>query len=144
MKTQCQECGSVDLQWHCSIVNNSDVQQGRLRSHDMGVLFFLGCNECSATVQRASGDQIARRLNREITHVEADAEAVNDAARWRAVLRFVGGHYSPATGHGFSVTHLKAIPGANLIEGRVEDHFTNAIDAAIAAQAAAKGASDAS
>lgn len=140
MKTQCQECGSVDLQWHCSIVNNSEVQQGRQRSHDMSVLFFLGCNDCSATVQRASGDQIARRLNRDCTRVEADAEVVNDAARWRAVLRFVGGHYSAATGHGFSVTHLKAIPGANITEGRVEDHFINAIDAAIAAQAAAKGA----
>jgi hypothetical protein len=140
MKTQCQECGSVDLQWHCSIVNNSDVQQGRLRSHDMGVLFFLGCNECSATVQRSSGDQIARRLNRDSTEVEADAEAVNDAARWRTVLSFVGGHYSPATGHGFSVTHLKAVAGADITDGRVEYHFTNAIDACIAAQATAKGA----
>ena len=87
------------------------------------------------TAPRARAEAERQRLAK----VEADAEAVNDAARWRAVLRFVGGHYSPATGHGFSVTHLKAIPGANLIEGRVEDHFTNAIDAAIAAQAAAKG-----
>ena len=142
MKTQCQECGSVDLQWHCSIVNNSEVQQGRQRTHDMSVLFLLACNDCSATVQRASGDQIARRLNRDSTQVEADAEAVNDAARWRTVLRFVGGHYSPATGHGFSVTHLKAVPGADITDGRVEYHFINAIDAAIAAQAAAKGEHD--
>lgn len=56
MKTKCQECGGSDLQWHSTVINTSSVQDGRLRAHDMAVSFFLGCNTCSATVQRATGD----------------------------------------------------------------------------------------
>lgn len=63
MKTKCQECGGQKLRWQATVVNDSDVQEGRLRTHEMGVLFFLGCDDCSATVQRATGDQIARHLN---------------------------------------------------------------------------------
>lgn len=59
-----------------------------------------------------------------------------DAARWRELLRFVGGHYSPTQGVWFSVTHLKAVPGTDITDGRVEDHFTKAVDAAITDRAA--------
>lgn len=65
MKLQCQDCHGLSLQWHSTVINNSDVQDGRLRSHDMGVLFYLGRNDCSATVQHATGDQIAQHLNRD-------------------------------------------------------------------------------
>jgi hypothetical protein len=41
----------------------------------MGVLFFLGCDDCSATVQRASGDQIAKHLNA----AQAAAKGASDA-----------------------------------------------------------------
>jgi hypothetical protein len=59
-----------------------------------------------------------------------------DAARWRELLRFVGGHYSTTQGVWFSVTHLKAVPGTDITDGRVEDHFTKAVDAAITDRAA--------
>lgn len=63
MKLKCHECGGSNLQWHSSVINKSNVQDGRLRAHDMDVLFYVGCNDCSATVQRATGDQIAKHLN---------------------------------------------------------------------------------
>lgn len=35
----------------------------------MDVQFFLGCNDCSATVQVASGDKIAAHLNTELARL---------------------------------------------------------------------------
>ena len=66
MKYTCKECGGENLQWDCTVNNKSDVQDGRLRAHDMDTLFYLGCNDCSAKVTRATGDQIAQKLNREL------------------------------------------------------------------------------
>ena len=90
MKTKCQECGGLDLQWHCTVINNSEVQQGRLRSHDMGVLFYLGCNDCSATVSRASGDQIAQHLCRaEQTATAVVAGPANNMAEMAMLNKLV-------------------------------------------------------
>ena len=61
MTTKCPECGSNQLSWFCHPHNKSDVVDGRLRMHDVGVNFVLGCDECSETVQVVSGDQIAER-----------------------------------------------------------------------------------
>ena len=66
MHTKCPECGSTQLSWFCSTHNKSDVVDGRLRLHDVGVNFVLGCDECSETVQVVSGEKIADRMTREL------------------------------------------------------------------------------
>jgi hypothetical protein len=58
----CPECGSTDTEWHCSQYTNSGVENGRLRLHDIGTRFFLGCNVCSATIRTISGDKLARLM----------------------------------------------------------------------------------
>ena len=70
MTTKCPECGSNQLSWFCHPHNKSDVVDGRLRMHDVGVKFVLGCDECSETVQVVSGDQIAERLTRELVSTQ--------------------------------------------------------------------------
>ena len=66
MPTTCPECGSAQLSWFCSTHNKSDVVDGRLRVHDVGVNFVLGCDECSETVQVVTADKIAERMTREL------------------------------------------------------------------------------
>jgi len=66
MKTQCSNCGGSNLSWFCRTQNRSDVQEGRLRTNDVGVQFVQGCDDCSETLQVVSGDKIAQRLNREL------------------------------------------------------------------------------
>ena len=66
MKNQCTHCGGSNLSWFCSTYIKSDVQQGRLRTNDVGVQFVQGCDDCSGTVHVVSGDKIAQRLNREL------------------------------------------------------------------------------
>jgi hypothetical protein len=71
MKTECTHCGSHNLSWFCKTHNMSDVQEGRLRTNDIGVQFVQGCDDCSETLQVVSGDKIAQRLNRELAAAQA-------------------------------------------------------------------------
>lgn len=64
-QTTCPNCRSNKLAWHCTTTNNSDVQNGRLRLHEVDVLFYIGCDECSETVHVESGNKIAARLNKD-------------------------------------------------------------------------------
>mgnify|MGYP000417962348 CR=1 FL=1 len=59
---KCPECGSEDLEWVCAKRNKGQALDGQLRMNDVGVLFFLGCNECSETVRMIDGDQAAAML----------------------------------------------------------------------------------
>lgn len=61
--TECKECGSTDLTWQTSIVNRSNVQQGRLNTSDVECLFFLGCDHCSETLATISADKVAGLMN---------------------------------------------------------------------------------
>jgi hypothetical protein len=61
--TECKECGSTQLTWQTSIINRSNVQQGRLNTSDVACLFFLGCDECSETLQTISADEVANLMN---------------------------------------------------------------------------------
>lgn len=126
IKTKCQECGGHNLRWQSTVVNNSDVQQGRLRTHEMGVLFFLGCDDCSATVQHATGDQIARHMNDAAPFAEVAEVDARESARYRLLRR--GQHWSVIDGKG------------DVLRG---DELDATIDARLAAQAAAKGSGDA-
>lgn len=61
--TECKECGSSQLTWQNSIVNRSGVQQGRLNTHDVECLFFLGCDECSETLMTIGANKVASLMN---------------------------------------------------------------------------------
>jgi hypothetical protein len=62
-------------------------------------------------------------------------EDAHDAARWRQVLRHVGGQRHPVC-QTFGLVTLKPVSG-NIMQGSVAEHFTKAIDAARAAQGGA-------
>lgn len=59
----CSECGGDQLSWACHPIKLTDVVDGRLRMHEIGVEFYLGCDECSATLDTRTGDEIANILN---------------------------------------------------------------------------------
>ena len=61
--THCRHCGSTELTWANSIVNRSDVQQGRLNTSDVECLFYLGCDTCSETLTVVEADKVADLLN---------------------------------------------------------------------------------
>lgn len=61
--TECKDCGSTHFTWQTSIINRSNVQQGRLNTSDVECLFFLGCDECSETLQTISADKVAILMN---------------------------------------------------------------------------------
>lgn len=60
--SECPECGSKHLTWDCHARNHGGVQDGRIRMNEVGVSFFVGCDECSETVKVVSGDVIAALL----------------------------------------------------------------------------------
>ncbi|HDS1721772.1 hypothetical protein NPS53_09685 [Pseudomonas putida] len=64
--TKCNDCGSTQLTWHASIVNRSQVQQGRLNTHDMDCDFYLGCDNCSETLGVVGADAIAQHLTAQL------------------------------------------------------------------------------
>ena len=62
-KEPCTNCGGYDTTWDYSIENKSGVVDGRLRVHDMVVVFHLGCNECSETIKVINGNTFMAGLN---------------------------------------------------------------------------------
>ena len=51
----CKECGSTDQSWHLG--RRSSIREGRLRTSDVRIFFYLGCNECSETLKIVRDDQ---------------------------------------------------------------------------------------
>lgn len=92
--TECKECGSTHLTWKSSIVNCSDVQQGRLNTRDVECLFVLGCDECSETLMTISADKVAGLMN-------SNAEA--------AALHFTPGQPAPLYAAGILVHQSRLI-----------------------------------
>jgi hypothetical protein len=62
----CGNCGSVKLSWNCTTRNIGGVGDGRLRLSDVSVIFYLGCDECSETVQVRTSDEVVDEMNKEI------------------------------------------------------------------------------
>lgn len=60
---ECTECGSTNLTWQTSILNRSNVQQGRLNTSDVECVFFLGCDHCSETLAMVGADDVAGLMN---------------------------------------------------------------------------------
>ena len=65
IKKFCNECGSDQLLWHSAVVNLSSCQDGRLKLNEVEPMFFLSCENCSETVQRKTGEEIAYFLNKQ-------------------------------------------------------------------------------
>lgn len=62
-KNKCPECGGENLTWDTVNRNKSNVVEGRLRTNEVTVDFFLGCDKCSATLQIVACDGIVAHLN---------------------------------------------------------------------------------
>ena len=74
MNLECPNCGSSNLSWEHSLVNQSGVVDGRLRMHDIGVMFHLGCDDCSETVQPVHVEEVEKLLN--TLHFKAKRKAM--------------------------------------------------------------------
>lgn len=59
----CPNCDGDNFKWHIGKTNNSDVQDGRLRMHDISVIAFLACEECSETLNIIREHSIEEMLN---------------------------------------------------------------------------------
>lgn len=62
--TACKVCGSSQLTWQSSIVNRSNIVQGRLNTNDVECMFFLGCDHCSETLATVTADKVTGLMNR--------------------------------------------------------------------------------
>jgi hypothetical protein len=60
---ECPECGSHLLSWSANPRSRSGVPEGRLRTHEVGCDFVLGCEECSETVRVVDACEIASLLS---------------------------------------------------------------------------------
>lgn len=60
----CPDCGSESLTWNATVINKTGVQDGRLKIHDVSGLFYLGCEDCSATVAQIRADEVAEFLTK--------------------------------------------------------------------------------
>lgn len=87
----CKECGSSHLTWQTSIVNRSDVAQGRLNTRDVECLFFLGCDECSETLTTISADKVAGLMNANVAQSQESFEQTS-AVAWPDVPGWYWAH----------------------------------------------------
>lgn len=65
---QCTGCQGTDLVWEVTTEPTANVPDGRYKANEFRVIFYLGCNECSDTIEvvRANspeGEAMMRRLN---------------------------------------------------------------------------------
>lgn len=74
-RTTCRHCGGTSLTWATSIINRSAVQQGRLNTHDVECVFFLGCDDCSETMNMVDADRVAALLNEQAAERRAATAA---------------------------------------------------------------------
>lgn len=63
MTRTCTNCGSTNLRWGLSKANNSAVMDGRLRMHDISILAYLACEECSEVLQYLAQSEAENLLN---------------------------------------------------------------------------------
>lgn len=63
----CRHCHSWDVTWEVAKTNLSNVQDGRLCMHDVGISFFLACNTCSETLAWATEAEFLDKFNEEFT-----------------------------------------------------------------------------
>ncbi len=60
---ECPHCGTDNTEWDYRMICNSEVPEGRLRTNEVSVIFYVGCNECSETITILRPNQIVNLLN---------------------------------------------------------------------------------
>ena len=56
----CNNCGSSKLRWEYSVRNNSNIVDGCSYMRDMVPFAYLGCEECSETINTCSIEESIR------------------------------------------------------------------------------------
>jgi len=79
-----------------------------------------------------AADKLMDFANALLSH--QSGEDKRDAERWREALRHIGGTHTDTGAQRFTLRYLSPVEGANIMQGSVAGHFTDAIDAALAAQ----------
>lgn len=82
---ECGHCGSADTEWQCTTRNNSQVVDGRLRMNDISVQFFLGCNECSETLEVLDASTFMDRISATSLDKPADAGVAVPLAKLQSI-----------------------------------------------------------
>jgi hypothetical protein len=83
----CRECGSTDTTWECTPVNNSEAVDGRICMREVGVRFFLACNECSETLEVLNADAFMNRFNTQPSPAQAEPVSTSDEQKMRELVR---------------------------------------------------------
>lgn len=60
---QCKECGSDEISWENLLTNTNGIQDGKLRMHDIGIVYYLACNYCGETLAHATSSEVLSELN---------------------------------------------------------------------------------
>lgn len=60
----CPNCEGTSFTWGTSLVKNQNICNGLLRISDVSAVFYLGCDDCSETLQVVSPDLVAEELNK--------------------------------------------------------------------------------
>lgn len=63
LKDHCNNCGSDNVMWHQALTVPNGIQQNRLNTHDIVPIFYLGCEDCSETIQTISEGSFMRIVN---------------------------------------------------------------------------------
>lgn len=63
LREGCPECESRRLTWGYSPRNHGSAVDGRLRLGEVGVEFYLGCEECSETLAVIDAEYVAQFLS---------------------------------------------------------------------------------
>lgn len=83
--TRCPECESTNLIWDHTPNKLTDVVNGRLTTHDVETLFYLGCGTCGETLAHLSPDNLAAILNQPSNRLCTCDDIIPAAARLRVV-----------------------------------------------------------
>jgi hypothetical protein len=103
----CTACGSQNLTWHCQPQNRGGAQDGLLKINEIGVTFFLGCDECSETLLLVQGDEVAERLTKIQTESRNEAVVSPLSKRERKLCR--KGLHAPQERSWCSLSKLVAV-----------------------------------
>lgn len=60
---ECPVCFSTDTRIGLAKENRGAAMDGRLRMHDVGIIGYLGCEECGETIRTFTQDEIEAMLN---------------------------------------------------------------------------------
>lgn len=63
LKSDCTNCGSDNVRWDTALTIPSGIQQNRLNTHDIVLVFYLDCKDCHETIQTVSEGSFMKIIN---------------------------------------------------------------------------------